>query len=273
MELILYYKLKRNVKEEKKAMKQKRMKPYIGITGFMNQQEITSILNLMPESSNRLLMVGVLASLKTIKSLPNKWPNRYPKIGDIMNIFPEHPLALNLLHYNTKEPATLYEQLVEITELGIENLHGFQLNIPWPDPVELGKYRSLYPDMQIVLQIGGQAFQEVENSPDCLATYVPEYRGVVEYILLDPSGGTGTLLDMKEIRGYLEVISEERLGMGIGIAGGLSSTTLNLIEPLLEEFPRLSIDAEGRLRDQNDSLNLNLAGKYLHESLKMFANI
>ena len=273
MGLILYYKLKINVKEEKKAMKQKGMKSYIGITGFMNQQEITSILNLMPESSNKLLMVGVLASLKTMRNLPNKWSNRYPKIGDIMNIFPEHPLALNLLHYNTKEPDTLYKQLVEITELGIENLHGFQLNIPWPDPDELNKYCSLYPDMQIVLQIGSQAFQAVENSPDCLATYVPEYRGIVEYILLDPSSGTGTLLDTEEIRGYLEVLSEERLGMGIGIAGGLSSTTLNLIEPLLEEFPRLSIDAEGRLRDQNDSLNLSLTKEYLQKALKIFANI
>ena len=247
-------------------MKKRKIKqPYIGITGFMNPKEVKSVLNLMPESSNRLLMVGVLASQKTIKGLPNRQVNRYPKIGDIMDIFQKHPLALNLLHYNTKEKSTLFEQLVEITELGIKNLHGFQLNIPWPDPEELNKFRSLYPDMQIILQVRG--------SLDYLNSYILEYRGVVDYILLDTSLGTGTPLDTDEIRKYLEVLSEERLGMDIGIAGGLSPTTLSLVKPLLEEFPRLSIDAEGRLRNENDSLDLSLAGKYLHESLKMFDSI
>jgi len=252
--------------------KQKRIKSYIGITGFINRKEIDSILNLMPESS-RLLMVGVLASQNTISGHSNRQVNRYPKIGDIIDIFPEHPQVLNLLHYNTKELSTLYEQLVEIMKLGIKNLHGFQLNILPPDPAELRKFRSLYPEMQIVLQIGSLTFQEIGNSPDRLATYVSRYKGVVEYILLDTSRGTGSPLDTEEIGKYLAVLSEKKLGMGVVVAGGLSSTTLNLIEPLIRKSPRLSFDAEGRLRDENDSLDISLAGEYLYKALKIFTSI
>lgn len=245
-------------------------KPYIGITGFMSLSDALQVLGVVPADTDRLVMVGVLASLKTMRGIQNKWPNRYPTMDKIASIFPDHPLALNLIHYNTKEKDTLGDQLVAMTEFGGANTHGFQLNIAWPEIDILGEYRKKYTAKQIVLQVGGHAFDMVNNSPEQLATRVAEYDGVVEYVLLDPSGGYGKPFDPDRARDYLTALRAKNLNIGLGVAGGLSPTTLNLVEPLMQEFPDLSIDAEGCLRTPEDHLDLNLAWAYLQTALSMF---
>lgn len=245
-------------------------RPYIGITGFMSKEEANAIFELQQLPKNRLVMVGVLASLKTLRGIQNKRPNRYPKVENIAEIFPEHPQALNLIHYATDEPETLYTQLREITKLGGENMHGLQLNIAWPPPFALYEYRLAYPFKKIVLQIGNRALEMVDTLPLFLAEKIRSYEKVVDYILIDPSGGLGKPLDTSHADVYLRVLKRKNIDIGLGVAGGLSPTTLNLVEPLAEDFPDLSIDAEGRLRDENDNLDLVLAKKYLEKAFEIF---
>ncbi|MBI1984885.1 MAG: hypothetical protein HYS60_02110 [Candidatus Wildermuthbacteria bacterium] len=215
-------------------------------------------------------MIGVLASLKTMRGIQNKWPNRYPAMDKIAGIFPDHPLALNLIHYNTKEKDTLGDQLVAMTEFGGTNMHGFQLNIAWPSLDVLREYRKEHATKQIVLQVGEHAFEMVNHSPEQLALRVAEYDGMVEYVLLDPSGGYGKPFDPALARDYLLALKAQNLGMGFGVAGGLSPTTLDLVRPLAKEFPDLSIDAEGRLRTPEDHLDLGVASDYLRVALSVF---
>jgi hypothetical protein len=238
----------------------------------MSVHETLAILGSVPATSNRLIMFGVLATLKTMRGQQNKWPNRYPAIEKVAEIFPVHSHALNLIHYNTKEPETLTEQLIEMTSIGGENLHGFQLNIAWPTIDSLTRFRWAHPDKQIVLQIGSRAFEMVGNSAEQLADRVAEYRDLVEYALVDPSGGYGKPFDPKRARECLTALKAKSLGLGLGVAGGLSPTTLNLVQSLVSEFPDLSIDAEGRLRDGNDRLDLAIAKEYLSKSLDVFSS-
>lgn len=246
---------------------------YIGITGFMNRGEVEEILKCLPLGCNRKLMVGVLASLKTWRGQVNKWPNRYPKIGFVHEIFFNHPQLFNVVHYNTKEPETLREQLLQLTNVIGPDLHGFQLNIAWPNPQQLASYYVAYPGTKIILQIGGYAFELIEHSPQKLASRVAqEYSGLIDYILLDPSGGFGKPLNTAGIRNYLRALKEKGLKVDLGVAGGLGPRTLNLVEPLIEEFPDLSIDVESGVRDSEDNLDLNLAKEYLNNSLNLFAS-
>ena len=246
------------------------MKPYIGITGFMHRGEVDAVLGVFPEDSPRKLMVGVLASEKTLSGQTNKRPGRYPDRLAVQHIFSDSPLALNLVHYNTKNPETLTTQMRAFAELfGGPYFHGFQLNVAWPSPSKLANYRATCKGV-IVLQIGAHAVEMVDNSPEKLAERVAEYRGLVEYVLLDPSGGKGQPFDTEQARLYLRALAEKDLGIGLGVAGGLSAETLYLVEPLVEEFPDLSIDAEGRLRDENDNLDLEAAKRYASAALKLF---
>jgi phosphoribosylanthranilate isomerase len=237
--------------------------PYIGVTGFMSSEEVSAVLQGLPTKSPRKLMVGVLASSKTIQRIPNKWPNRYPNPEDIAGIFVRHPAVLNLVHFHTKESERLLEQMVEVTELGGENFHGFQLNLKWPNPRTIEDYKERYPEKVLVLQCGGGALVEVGENPQSLADAAKMYEGVCEYLLIDPSGGHGTPFDSAKGLAFLQALNSSIRGMLFGIAGGLSPETLDLLEPIAEAFPGTSIDAEGRLRDYNDYLDVAKAKRFV----------
>ncbi len=247
--------------------------PYVGITGFTSRNEVESVLDSMPRDSNRLLMVGVLASLKaTLRGLKNKWPNRYPERKHISEIFVRDRRTLNLIHYSTKEPESLTEQLVEMTKLGGQNFEGFQLNIAWPSRDAILAYHKVCGGKFIVLQIGGKAFKASNTkdySPKELAEKISWYEHVVDYVLLDPSGGLGIPFDTERARTYLNAIRERGTDLGLGVAGGLSPTTLDLVQPLLSDFPDLNWDAEGKLRDEQDNLVLKTSVEYVQKSCSL----
>jgi hypothetical protein len=57
------------------------------------------------------------------------------------------------------------------------------------------------------------------------------------------------------------------------IAGGLSDSTLDLLDALVGVFPEMSIDAEGRLRDANDRLDLVRAAQYVRHAYALFCGM
>lgn len=248
--------------------------PYIGVTGFMSAEEVNEVLKAVPLGTKRKLMVGVLVSSKTMQGIPNKWPNRYPSVDEIAGIFPDHPLALNLVHFNTKDPSLLLAQMLEVTKLGGRNFHGFQLNIKWPNPRTLREYREEHPDKVIVLQCGHSALEEVECNPKKLSLVVADnYEHICDYLLIDPSGGLGKPLNTFEGMHYLADLNVNVKDMGFGIAGGLSSGTIDeLVGSIAKVFPNTSIDAEGRLRDESDHLDVAKAREFVSKAYELFGN-
>lgn len=249
----------------------KKVGPYIGVTGFMSRAEVSEALAMVPQGSTRRLMVGVLMSHKTLAGQQNKWPGRYPKKEVVADIFVDDPRALNLIHYNTDNPETLLTQLVEITELVGPHLDGFQLNIAWPPISQLEDYGGAYPEKFLLLQVGGKAMAQLE-SMERFTELIGAYLPVIDAILIDPSGGKGEPLDSVRGAEYLRAVHDYPT-LGVGIAGGLGPDTLHLLDPLVREFPELSIDAEGRLRTQQpeDALSLDAMQTYLEDGFPILA--
>lgn len=239
------------------------MKPYVGITGFTTWQEAQAALHHYHETDLEALgydlMIGVLASRKTIQGLPNRWPGRYPKVDNISHIWPNGREALKLVHYATDEPETLMGQLKSVEELAIA-LDGVQLNIAWPDPrdlVEIAAYTN-------VLQVGRGAMAACEFDPRRIADRLEGYVGCVRGVLFDTSGGRGELVDEALVVPILRECVGRGLPFSWGVAGGLSAATLHFVDPFFAIAPSLSIDAEGRLRiADGDRLNLDAVAEYL----------
>ena len=252
----------------------KKAGPYIGVTGFMSRAEVNEALAMIPEGSTHRLMVGILMSSKTFTGLPNKWPGRYPKKEAAADIFIDDPRALNLIHYNTDNRDQLHHELTDITRfVGADRFDGFQINMRWPCATELRNYQSIFPDKIIVMQVGGGALEDVGRIGHLggLLYLCYDHRAccswIVDSILIDPSGGKGMPLNAEEGAVHLRDVRDHyhTKEIGIGIAGGLGPETLHLIEPLMREFPDLSIDAEGRLRtpQPEDALDLEKMRNYL----------
>ena len=249
-------------------------RPYIGITGFMTGREVTMAAEEIPTGATHDLMAGILVSSKTLRGEQNKRPNRYPTIENANRIPLFHRRVFTVVHYNTKEPDTLGEQLREIQRCFRSLIEGIQLNMAWPNPLELIPFCVKTPQYKIILQIGAWAFEKIDNSPQKLVERIKgRYSGLVDYVLLDMSGGEGIVMDRKNIDRYLEAL----YGAGvheqvrIGIAGGLDPENVGeVVRPFATRYPNLCVDAEGRIRDENDHLDIAKAKQYLRAAYATF---
>ncbi len=240
----------------------KKFGPYVGVTGYMLRFEVNEALKMVPVGHPYRLMVGVLMSLRTLKGQKNRKPNRYPEKDTVAGIFVDDDRTLNLVHYNTNQPETLFEQMLAVTEISGPYLDGFQLNICWPELSHLERYREKYPDKFLLLQIGGGAMKKtktIEGFEEVIKDYLP----IVDAILIDSSGGEGKPFNLAGDAEYLRAVLKYRLDVGIGIAGGIEPLNLHRLIPLLNEFPSLSFDLESGVRTPEDEMSLDKMLLYL----------
>ncbi len=251
-----------------------RHEPYIGITGFMTREEVETVMGAIPSNASRKFMVGVLASPKTIYGNGNKWTGRYPMGNDISGIFTDDPRAFNLIHYGDglKSSEGLGEALMMIaSDIAGPNLHGFQLNMAWPEAGEIAKFKEKFPEMQIVLQAGRWTLKDsTETALELVKRFRAAYlNGEVDYLILDISGGLGIELFPGLMVKNMKAIKAAALDIGITVAGGLHKGNLDLLDPILEICPDASVDAEGALRmGPDDHLVLSEAIGYTKGAYK-----
>ncbi len=255
--------------------------PYIGITDFTNFDQVLVMLRTLktfkPKEMQRRLHVGVMMSYKTLNDIPSKWSNVFPPKEKIADIFFSED-AYNCLHYADYDrvDTDLIEALSKAIGYGGNHIDALQLDMMWPSPSKIVSaihQTEIKKEIQIILQIGKQALEHVDNEPLFLVEKLKEYKGAIHRVLLDKSMGKGLGMDAQGLIPFVQAIKENFPELGIGVAGGLGPETMHLVEPLVKEFPDLSIDAQGRLRPSGnamDPIDWNMAWKYLVEALKLF---
>ena len=238
--------------------------PYIGVTGFMNRGEVLFALSLLPKKLYFSLMVGILVSEKTLSGNFNKHPYKYPKKERISEIFVEDPRVFNVVHFHTGNHLRLSEQLNEIVDLSGNYLHGFQLNIAWPEVSQIEEFKKFNCKHLIILQINKKTLTGSMNDfLDKLGNYVH----VIDAVLFDLSGGEGKLLNVSKSLEYLRSIKERYPFLNLGVAGGLGPKTLNILNPIDDEFETLSRDAEQGLQKKKGGLCLNSTREYINKNV------
>lgn len=252
------------------------MNSYIGVTGFSKPEEVSAALQAFPNNGVRKLMIGVLTTYKSLRGIPMKpkWAKQMPDPSAIAGLFPDDERVVNLVHFSTEEgqESSVLADMLKIHDLAGPNFHGFQLNVAWPQINQMDDYRrAMGWNHRIVLQLGQRAVEAVGGTAQGVVDMLYHYAGVVDDVLLDPSGGLGKPFDTERARELLSAIAEQGWDIGLGVAGGLGPDSLNLVKPLIKEFPNLSIDAQGRLRNAENDLDPNLVSTYLTKALLLFA--
>ena len=248
--------------------------PYIGITGFTTADEVAAVAGALPARPARLLMCGVLLSNALLSGQPSAAPNRCPPPDAIAGIFADDPRCLNLVHYRPRAGANLADALARVSDIGGPNCHGVQINAtrgaPWPEPAALAEYRERRRPRRIVLQVGREAMAAAEHNPAEIARRCAAYAGIITDVLVDASEGLGRPLDAERTARYLDAIASAAPAFGLVAAGGLHAGNLAaLLAPLLPDWGSIiSIDAEGRLRDGDDRLDIGAAEMYLDAAMQ-----
>ena len=106
--------------------------------------------------------------------------------------------------------------------------------------------------------------ESVNHRPAELARRCATYSSLVTDVLVDASEGLGIPLNAARSIDYLDAIRAAAPELGLVVAGGLHSGNVpELLSPLLPEWSRVSIDAESRLRDADDRMDVGAASDYL----------
>lgn len=269
-------------------MKNLHLSPYIGITGFTNIIHVFNTIKIYPTDTNiPKIMVGILVNNRSLDGLPvaEELTKKYPQRDVVSGLFSKHKNAMNIIHYSTNDPEHFMDQLLKMVYLYsygnyednhpiIGKLHGFQFNMMWPDPKILDEFKGLVKEkkFKFILQIGKSAFDSINNSHIKLSEKLKEYSGIIDYVLLDRSEGNGEEMDIDFMYDYISAIYHNNQDINISIAGGLSAKSLGDIEHIIVDFPEISIDAEGKLRDNENNLDLTLARDYLKKALSIYQN-
>ncbi len=255
-------------------------KTYVGITGPVNIQETDDICREFSEAgysmaSPHIPMLGFLVSYKTLngQSTQNR---RYPHLNTLPDLLRvTDGKVLTMIHYNSKEIDTLSNQVDQVFNGIYENglCRAIQLNIVWPEISQVVRIKERYPDMQIVFQASHKVMDGKTSSQ--IAQGIRDYGDLINYVLIDPSGGRGIPFDLgSSVALYLE-LRERCSDLTIGFAGGF--TGKNVVPRVSKIFEKLGesvfcIDAEGGLRDKitstygDDLLNVKKVREYIQST-------
>lgn len=243
---------------------------YIGITGVKSLDESSALLRLardLPLPPSHRLMIGGLASYKSLRLGYVADPSQYILPTELNETLICDPQIMNIVHYNSRHDELL-EQIRNVLEV-VYNAEGIQLNIEWPNPEILRVLRNEGAPI-VVLQVSAAASEVLDHDPVRLARRLAEYEGLIDYALIDPSGGTGQGFDPEYGEAVLSELVKTDLSIQWGIAGGLGPGRLDGLVPLLELYPELSWDAQARLRTTDGSaLDLVACEQYMREGIAL----
>ena len=235
------------------------MSAYISVTDVRTAEQAErfrqAFLSARGAATGYKLGIGVMMSYNVLNGRPSRFTNAFPRPDELSSIFRPNSSQLNTLHYADYEGRDVKATLERVTRLCGPHLQALQLDMTWPDPNILARYRERHPNIELILQIGQPALDLVHGEPAQVLARVRAYRGIIANILLDGSIGTGKLLSEEACRPVFRALWDNLPEVELGIAGGLGPETLYLLNSLLEDFPGLSFDAQSRLRPSLSALD------------------
>jgi len=251
--------------------------PYIGITDFLNYDQVKKMLAVFKSNqqpgSVRKLHVGVMTSYKILHEIQTKWSKAFPSKESIASIFCSDDVY-NCLHYADYDNHTcVWKDLSQAISYGGLGINALQLDMIWPDPWDISEgVKSSGKKIEVILQVGKKAIEEADDDPDVVVQWLRRYNGVIDRVLLDMSMGRGVGMNAASLLPFARAIADRLPEIGLVVAGGLGPNTIGLVESLVQEFPDISIDAQGKLRPSGsalDPIDWGFAEKYLVEAIKI----
>jgi hypothetical protein len=254
--------------------------PYLGITGATTADEARAISiqtnsTVFPSDRSHLPMQGFLVSAKTLsgESTTNR---RYPPVAKLPELLASSGIeTLRMIHYNSRQTDSLSKQIQILFDPLYNSAlcRSLQLNIPWPPIAEIGKIKESFADLLIVLQIS-RGMLDADRA-QTLAKKVEDYRDLISYALIDPSGGRGERFDLDQSVTLFLELNSKFPDLTVGFAGGLNDENVAQRAQALKSAigsSNFSLDVEGGVRNKcsdvygDDLLDLKKCRGYIQSA-------
>lgn len=264
---------------------------YIGVAGLLSKDvdEVASFYEKLVSSwkSNKkmpFLFLGLQTSRKFLngESINPFYISRMNNIKEITQAchsVKKFKSSKIIIHYN---PSGDYDQprvndhiLILMSECvdGIQ-WNGFATNQTPETTPPFPKYISTAissVDFISILQIGKEDYENPTEST--LRSKEHFYDMNHTHLLLDGSGGKGWPIDEEKAITWIKTLRQHGNTKGIAISGGLGVDNLGVIDRIRKEVGydlEISIDAEGKLRDEENNFSVEKAKSFLEEAIKHY---
>lgn len=250
-------------------------KPYVGVTGAATEEQAKGCVSILtkyfsPDDAH-MPMLGILVSYKTLEQGRHLSKKEFPPLDMVSSLLGTAEGRLwTTIHYNTKKRHFMADEVSSVFDMDDiyeSNLcRAVQLNVIWPYQEGINKIKDRYPEMKIILSLSGAATKGM--TIDQIVENTASYSGI-DYVLIDPSMGFGKDFEIDCSLKLYNALKNSGVTACIGFAGGLSGE--NAREKVLQIRKRLNsddfcIDAQGRLRDENDEFDLEKVRHYAEEA-------
>lgn len=226
--------------------------PYVGITGLQTVDDVMNFVRMadtpgLPDK----IMLGFTCSNKRLAD-PDSSGKTSPSLNSVIQMLPKlvkYKCYLPMMHYYTSDLSKLAEEIKFLfSHLYTQGLcRAVQLNAEWPDIMALREIKDALPELQIVLQLPKQALTAYDG---IIVEKASHYNSHIDYLLIDPSGGTGDDVDIERGARLINVLSRAMPNVTLGIAGGFSADNVGVRVASLNRMTTAPycIDAQGKLR-------------------------
>lgn len=248
--------------------------PYIGVTDFVNRQQVVEAVKCLLPWTDRRIHVGAMVSYKTLNKIPTAtgWENIWLDEQGLNNLFVKGRDVFNVIHYadypdKSNKVHTKFDDLKRAVLRCGPGVEGIQLDMVWPNAKLISELKDTFPDLQIILQVSSLAIEFAANHDlkfnEALETY---NEAELDYILLDSGMGRGIAFDPASTVGMINQALFQFPEHKIAIAGGLGPTTYKNFSSIAKKFPKISCDAQGQLRPSGkatDPLDMKRVTDYI----------
>lgn len=261
-------------------MKENLCKPYIGVTGIAAEPDARTVAEIFQQYLNNHDTHEGMAGFLISQNILNKG-TEHPKLKLLPVLLQTTgKTGQNCIHYIPYDSTSLGQQVNElfsINEIYNRKLsRTIQLNMrrsdPWPSTNALDKMKDKFPDLNVILQLNAQILDH-ESQPD-IANQLKERKELIDYVLIDPSGGKGIAIDPSTVVRFYRISRHVLPDKPVIFAGGFDNNNVVKLLQILNNLLRTNkfgIDAQSGLRQNNNgSLSPENVDKYVKKSATFF---
>lgn len=256
------------------------LKPYISVNGVTNAQEAqaltTAFKGCLPPGFSHQGAIGFLVNPRTLEGI-NDHPDKFPGLSQLPLLLAQTKDAvLTAIHFNSNNRQELSGQIKKLFSVNSiyqdQLCRTVQLNIPWPDVTQVEEIKTALPDLKIILALTPQILKRL--SKEEIADRVGDYRQLVDYILVDPSGSKGISFGASWVAPYFRVLRHYHPDKQIILAGGFDEANVHLRAIQIAhalQTREFGLDAQSGLRDKDGKLSLIQAVRFIEEAAAFFS--
>lgn len=254
-------------------------RPYIGVTGIKRPLDTSAVVNIFKDSEISTIgywgMIGYLFSQHKLKS-----DAELTKLAESIS-GSSTDVTRSFLHYFSPDEDNVKRE-VEQTIRGLQKINGrifdgLQVNVPWIDPRIVEDLRLRY-GLLLTLQVGPRIIHGSSKSKE-IRRRLFDYNGIVDYILVDASGGRGESINFHDACRFSDLIDEAFYNSNFKpiklFAGGFSSKNVSYNVMSLHNLigEKFGIDAQKKLKNINGNLDTGQLLNYVNSAVEILEEL